>query len=274
MAQHVLVTGGTGALGGAVAARLIANRHGVRALSRRPVGLPDGAIGCPGDVASGAGLAEAVAGVEAIVHCASEPSDPEVVDLGGTRGLLDAALAAGRPHLVYVSIVGIDRSPTRYYRSKREAEGAVARSGLPWTVLRATQFHTPAAHLLKGFGIDRADPVVVPAGVRLQPIDPEDVADRLAELAVGRPAGRVPDVGGPEVLGLDDLAGAYLRISGRHAGIQFGPVHGEYGDYFADWRSGANLCPDRATGTVTWESFLRRSFALAGGEPQEERGRT
>jgi NAD(P)-dependent dehydrogenase (short-subunit alcohol dehydrogenase family) len=142
MNRPILVTGGSGTLGGGVVARLLAAGHQVRVLSRRPrpAGGPAAAEWAAGDLVGGDHLAGAVSGVAAIVHCASDPRRPGV-DVDGTRNLLRAAQAAGTPHLVDISIVGIDRVPSRYYQAKLEAERLIQTSGLGWTILRATQFH-------------------------------------------------------------------------------------------------------------------------------------
>ena len=142
MNQPILVTGGSGTLGRGVVARLLAAGHQVRVLSRRPrpAGGTATAEWVTGDLLCGDGLAGAVTGVEAIVHCAGDPRRPRV-DSNGTRNLLRAARAAGAPHLVDISIVGVDRVPYRYYQAKLQAERLIQASGLPWTILRATQFH-------------------------------------------------------------------------------------------------------------------------------------
>jgi len=134
----VLVTGGAGVLGRPVVARLRERGADVRVLSRRAGGEP-GRV--QGDLETGTGLVEAVAGVDVIVHCASAGDwlRPQR-DVVQTRNLL-AAVGPARPHIVYVSIVGVDRIRFGYYRAKLECERMIAASGLPWTVLRATQFH-------------------------------------------------------------------------------------------------------------------------------------
>ncbi|MDQ3990030.1 MAG: NAD(P)H-binding protein, partial [Actinomycetota bacterium] len=135
----VLVTGGTGTLGRAVVARLRDGGHQVRVASRRP-----GAARVVVDLCSGAGVDGAVAGVDAIVHCATTDG---AADVPLTRTLVDGARRAGTPHLVFVSIVGVDRIPLGYYRAKLAAERVVEESELGWTVLRATQFHDLIAWL-------------------------------------------------------------------------------------------------------------------------------
>jgi uncharacterized protein YbjT (DUF2867 family) len=97
-------------------------------------------------------------------------------------------------------------------------------------------------------------PVVpVPAGWRVQPVDTGEVADRLVELALGAPAGLVPDLGGPRVYELADLVRSYLRATHRHRPIL--PVWTP-GRAARAFRAGANLAPDRAVGRRTWEVFL------------------
>jgi uncharacterized protein YbjT (DUF2867 family) len=250
--DSVLVTGGTGLLGRRVVRALAADGHPVRILSRSAAAPPvPGAGVFVADLRTGAGLAEAVAGASAIVHCATDPRNSRAVDVEGTERLLDAAGSAGRPHVVSVSIVGIDRIPTGYYRSKLAAEQAVVRSGLPWTVLRATQFHPFVLQLL-----DRltALPVVpVPRGWRVQPVDVDEVARRLAGAVASGPAGRLPDLGGPEVLSVVDLVRDHLRGTPRRRPVLELPVPGAAA---AALRAGANLVPGNPGGGRTWREFL------------------
>jgi len=186
-------------------------------LSRRSHESGGGIQFLTGDLATGEGIEPAVDGVAAIVHCAG--SNKGDADL--TRNLVRAASSQTRlTHLVYISVVGADRIPMvsrvdramfGYFESKRESERVVADSGLPWTTLRATQFHdlilTVARHLAKL-------PVVpIPAGFRVQPVEADEVAARLVELTLGEPAGRVPDMGGPRVYGADELLRGYFRAT-------------------------------------------------------------
>ncbi len=231
----ILVTGGTGTLGRAVVARL----DGARVLSRRA-----GPGRVVGDLRTGAGLAAALAGVGTVIHCATSLRRHDVTH---AHRLVEACLRAGRPHVVYVSIVGVDAIPLGYYRAKLAVERILAGSGLPWTVLRATQFHDLVLRL---FTLQRWSPaLLVPARTRFQPVDVRDVAARLVSLAPA-PAGRVADFGGPQVRGLEDLARAYLR--GRRRPVLAVPVPGRV---MRGYREGANLAP--ASGTITFEEFLR-----------------
>ncbi|MCS0639731.1 NAD(P)H-binding protein [Streptomyces sp. LP05-1] len=245
----ILVTGGTGTLGSHVTERLRAEGHEVRVLSRksRPYAV---------DLRTGAGLDRALAGVDTVVHCASSPAGG---DEEAARNLIAGARRAGVGHLVYISIVGVDRVPYSYYRSKLAVERLVEESGLGWTTLRATQFHELVVSVL---GVLAKTPavMVLPAGLSDQPVEVREVAGRLAELAAGAPAGRVPDMAGPQVLALPELARAYLRATGRSRKLLSLPLAGRT---YRAFRSGGHLAPDRAVGTVTFEEYLRKRFGRA-----------
>jgi uncharacterized protein YbjT (DUF2867 family) len=257
MTSPILVTGGTGTLGRLVVRRLRDAGCDVRALSRRSRAARDGIQFMTGDLATGEGIEPAVDGVAAIVHCAG--SNKGDADL--TRNLVRAASSQTRPpHLVYISVVGADRIPMvsrvdralfGYFESKRETERVVADSGLPWTTLRATQFHdlilTVAQQMAKL-------PVIpAPAGFQVQPIDADEVAARLVDLTLGEPAGRVPDMGGPRVYGMADLLRGYLRTTQRRRPIVPVWLPGKAARVF---RAGGNLAPEQAVGHRTWEEFL------------------
>jgi len=179
-----------------------------------------------GDLIIGEGLEAAVEGVKTIVHCASSPIRPRQVDVKGTERLLVVANRAGVSHVVFISIVGIDRNPYfPYYRMKLETERIVEQSTVPWTILRATQFHE---FVLRQIRFLELGPVaLVPKGFLLQPIDTREVADRLVELALSEPAGRVPDVGGPEIRTFAGLARSYQKAAGRHRKLVEVPIPGK-----------------------------------------------
>lgn len=255
MANSILVTGGTGTLGRAVVDRLVGGDDDVRVLSRRRASGRTRYDWAQGDLRTGAGLAEAVIGVDVIIHCATSNGR---ADVAATRHLIHSARSHGRPHIVYVSIAGSDRIPLAYYRAKQECERLVEASGLPWTILRATQFHDLIATL---FAAQRRLPgVVVPAGISFQPIDVRDVADSLAEIAGQAPAGRAPDIGGPEIRTADDLARTYCRATGRRRAVL--PVFLP-GEIFRGYRQGRHLVAENAVGRTTFDEFLAESPATS-----------
>lgn len=180
-------------------------------------------------------------------------------DVAATRNLLAAAHRAGRPHVVYVSIAGSDRIPLAYYRAKQHCERLVERSELPWTILRTTQFHDLVATF---FAMQRWSPAVaVPAGVSFQPIDVRDVADRLAALAAEPAAGRVADLGGPQIRTTRELARAYLQVTGRRRVVLPLPLPGRT---FRGYREGRHLVPGNAAGRTTFDEFLAGSTRRPG----------
>ena len=254
MTNRVLVTGGTGTVGRIVVDHLAAAGKDVRVLSRgrRPQQSTD-VQHVVGDVQTGDGLDEALDGVDTIVHCVY-PSEH----------LVAAAKRAGSPHLVYVSIVGIDRIPFTLYRTMLANERTIAESGLPWTVMRATQFHDLIAFLLRMLA--KPPVMALPAGLRFQPVDVRDVGERLAHLALGEPLGRAPDFGGPQPRALDDLARSYLAIVGKRRPIV--PIRLP-GKVFRGIGAGGLLTPEHAEGTITFEQYLRQQVD-AGQRPYRD----
>lgn len=252
-----LVTGGTGLLGRALLTRLAETGTELRALSRQEQPPGDGVDWRVCDLHTGAGLAKALDGVDTVVHCASEPDVPGA-DVETTRTLIDAALAAGRPHIVYISIVGIDDIPMQYYRDKRCCERMIRESGLPWTTLRTTQFHQFIARLVERFAKMPTPVVLVPKGT-CQPVDVHDVADRLAALAAAEPAGRVTDLGGPQVFTIAELARDELRLRGGHRPVLSTWVPGKVGGALAH---GHLTTPAHAGGTLTWREYVGARRAL------------
>ena len=254
MTNSVLVTGGTGTVGRIVVDHLTTAGKDVRILSRgrRPSQRTD-VQHVVGDVQTGDGLDAALDGVDTIVHCVYP-----------TEHLVAAAKRAGSPHLVYVSIVGIDRVPFGLYRKMLANERVIAESGLPWTVMRATQFHDLIAFILRMLA--KPPVMALPSGLRFQPVDVREVGQRLARLALGEPVGRAPDFGGPQVRALDDLARGYLAIVGKRRLIV--PIRLP-GKVFGEVRAGGLAAPEHAAGTITFERYLREQVG-AGQLPYRD----
>ncbi|GAB2891058.1 SDR family oxidoreductase [Streptomyces mayteni] len=249
----ILVTGGSGTVGREVVARLLEDEHEVRILSRRS---RDEGERLPvrwftGDLKTGRGLGPAMAGVDTVVHCATTGGRS---DITVTRRLIGAAREAGAPHLVYISIVGVDRVATfPYYRAKLECERLVEESGLPWTILRATQFHSLITRFVHA---QRLLPAVftLGGGVRLQPVEAAEVGRRLAELASGEPLlGRAGEMAGPEIRSAEELTREAVRAEGLHRPVV--PLRLPVKSFQAV-RDGALLSPEHADGRVSFEEFL------------------
>jgi uncharacterized protein YbjT (DUF2867 family) len=236
----ILVTGGTGRLGRPTVAALRSRSRDVRILSRHPG--DDHAVG---DLSTGEGVAAALEGVDTVVHLATSRSK----DVGQTRRLLDA-MAGSSAHLLFISIVGVDRIPYGYYRDKVASEKLIEASGLPFTIIRVTQFHGFVHEVLEA---QRRLPVTIVLPVSAQTIHMPDVAERLVELVEAGPSGRVPDLGGPEQLTLRE----YARQWQAHRGIQR-PIWAMRlpGATIAAFRAGHHMSGLPGAGTVTYREFL------------------
>lgn len=264
---RVLLTGGTGTLGRELTPRLLAAGYTVRVMSRRDPGPgEDGQVEwARASLESGIGLAEAVAGVKVLIHAASSPTQRQV-DVEGTARLLEQARTAGIDHFIYISIVGIDQIGFSYYRNKLAAEQLIESSGLPWSILRATQFHYLIDKLL---GLLTRLPVAfIPTDWQFQPISAGDVADHLVTAVQQGPAGRLPDIGGPELLRLDEMARMWLAARHKPRPIIHLPLPGKLS---AGFRRGLNTTPQNRVGRLTWAEWLARRYPGSAGDEIERR---
>jgi uncharacterized protein YbjT (DUF2867 family) len=248
MTSSILLTGGTGTLGRLVTPLLRDAGCKVRVLSRHSHESGDGIEYVTGDLLKGEGIEPAVDGAEIILHCAGGPKG----DDEATRNLVRAASRSGAQHLVYISVIGADRVPLGYFKSKLGAERAVADSGLPWTTLRAAQFHDLVLNVVQKMA--KLPVIPVPGGLRFQSVDSREVAARLVELTLDKPAGLVPDLAGPKVYGMADLVRGYLQARGKHRLMMPVRMPGKAGRAY---RAGENLSLEGvAVGKRTWEDFL------------------
>jgi uncharacterized protein YbjT (DUF2867 family) len=240
----ILVTGATGTLGRPTVLALRERGHDIRELSRRP------GTNATGDLLEPTTLPAVLAGVDTVVHLSTGKRDVEAA-----TNLIAAATDAHVSHLVLISIVGIERVPYAYYVAKVAIEKSVVDSGIAYTILRATQFHQFIERLLTA---QRALPVVFAPSFSLQPVTVEEVAARLAELAVAAPAGRVADLGGPEKREAGDLARAWKRAAGIRRPIV--PLRLP-GTLFRAWRAGYGMTEAASGGGVgTFDEYLATKY--------------
>jgi uncharacterized protein YbjT (DUF2867 family) len=211
---------------------------------------------------TGEGLNEAVKVADLVVHAATGGGTRAKADVPGTRNLLAACKEAGTPHFFYVSIVGIEKIPLGYYKAKLECERQIEQSGMPWANLRATQFH----QLMDGFLRDGMLPALgripfvrlIPKAFKFQPIETGEVADRIVSDAAKGPSGRLPDIGGPEVLTFGEMARAWQQATGDRKRIVNLPLVA--GGVARGFREGYNCTPEHADGKVTWAEWLGRRY--------------
>ncbi|MFU8853232.1 SDR family oxidoreductase [Micromonospora sp. SL1-18] len=257
--MRVLVTGASGRLGQQVLPRLRDGGFTVRAVSRRP--REDSTVEWMAvDLATGAGLAEALDGVEAVLHLASSPARrTREVDVLGTHQLVVAADRAGVAHLVYVSIVGVDRVPFGYYRHKLAAEQVVAAGPVPWSILRATQFPEFLEELLRG--ASRFGPVIGDPAVVAQSVDAGEVASRLVAMLTAGPSYAVAEFGGPQVLRFDEAVRAWRHARRSRRPLLPVRIPGRLGRAL---RAGGLTTTMTPTGTRTWADYLADTYGGTG----------
>ncbi|MCF2130961.1 NAD(P)H-binding protein [Strepomyces sp. STD 3.1] len=241
--MRIAVAGGTGWVGKLVVSALQGNGHQVVVLSRS-----EGV-----DLTTGKGLERALNGVEAVIDVSNivttSRAKSEAFFEAATTHLLRAEEAAGVGHHLVLSIVGCDRVDMGYYLGKRRQEELVRRGRVPFTVLRAAQWHEFAAQTLA-----RGGPLVVAPRMRCQPIAAREVADHLAGLAEGTPLGLAPELAGPEVLEMVDMVKRLQRARGGRRPVLPVKLPGKVGRDM----TGDGLLPLEAgpRGTITFAEWV------------------
>jgi uncharacterized protein YbjT (DUF2867 family) len=258
----VLVTGGTGHLGQDIVTQLQQRNYRVRILARTP-GQDPAIDWARGDLASGEGIAEAVAGAHTIVHAATlSPAaqrgrfrlgdffgSPPDVDVQGTRRLLAEATQAGASHFLYVSIVGVQASRIPYSRVKAAAEDLVRQAELPWSIVPATGFYWLLGRFLDNLADHRIWPL--PTNLPMQPVDSADFAAYVGECVAAGPGAAREGFGGPEILTPVQLAQQYQHARGIHRRILRLRLPAA-----AIRAAGPQTCPDGRHGKTTWTQWL------------------
>ncbi|MBS1861105.1 MAG: NAD(P)H-binding protein [Actinobacteria bacterium] len=251
MTETVAVVGGTGTLGAPVVRHLLDRGASVFVLSRNATNVPAGAEHRRVDLASGEGLGAALAGATVVVDTANSNKGAEDVLVAGTRRLLEAGAAAGVGHHLAISIIGIDQVPMKYYRAKLAQEAAIESGPIPFSILRASQFHQLLDMALSAaarFGVR-------PTGAaKVQPIDPDVVAARLADAALAGPAGRLSEIAGPKVQTLSELSRTWAAARGKRRLPLPVPSWGKMGKAVA---AGALCNPAATTAGKDFEEWLR-----------------
>ena len=230
--MKIVIAGGTGSAGRALAARAAAYGHEVRALSRSGDGpATPGVERVTADLLTGSGIRAALADADAVVDVSNIATASyrraSRFFRTTTRSLLAAERTAGVRHHVVLSIVGVDRFPTGYYRAKVDQEQvgatAAAGAGVTHTVARVTQFHDLAAMTYAG---SRLGPFVLAAPLHLRPVHLDDVASHLLGLLEEPRPGRAPDLSGPQAEELDDMVRRYAAVRGLPARLSPTPAPG------------------------------------------------
>ncbi len=207
--MRIAVVGGTGNIGGRIAAALTRDGHEVRVLSRKAPQFPV-------DLTTGEGLQTALEGCDVVVDASNGPPSRKghTVLIDGSHRLLEAEQEAGVGHHVLVSIVGIDDVPMGYYRLKLEQELVVEAGGVPWTIVRATQVHDLIANMV---GFTRRLRVRPAAKVLFQPVSADEVAEVVAAAATRPPLQGRTTVAGPEVRDVRELGRMWREGTGARS---------------------------------------------------------
>jgi uncharacterized protein YbjT (DUF2867 family) len=257
--MEIAIIGGTGLLGRQVSEELRARGHEVRAVSRN-------APKFRADLTTGTGLDEALAGCDAVIDASNNSSKSAAATLvEGTQRLLAAGQRAGVAHYVGVSVVGCDQIPMGYFHVKAAQERLVTEGPLPWTVVRATQFHESLAAM---FGAAARYGVLPAPNALVQPVASAEVARVVADAVERGPQqGRIT-IAGPEVARLRDLAVTWRQAAGSRAIVLPLPLPGALGRAL---RGGAATTahPEDLHGEITFESWAARAVA----SPPQDRAR-
>lgn len=249
--MKIVVIGGSGLIGTKLVNRLRQIGHEAVAAS------PNSGV----NVITGEGLAEALAGAQVVVDVANSPSfeDKAVLEFFRTSGrnLLAAEAAAGVGHHVALSVVGADRLPeSGYLRAKVVQERLIKASGIPYSILRSTQFFEFMGGIIKSGSegdVVRLSPALV------QPIASDDVVAAMADLAVGPPFNAIVEVAGPDARPLDKFARKFLAAAGDERQV-IADVHARY---FGTELDDQSLTPGDHPrfGSVRFEDWLSHSSA-------------
>jgi len=256
-AGKILITGSTGLLGRELAQLLESNGPAL-AGRRRPDGIAADRWR-EMDLLSRSGIDAALSGIDTVFHLASATKGKfdRAVDVEGTREMLRVARTTGLKHFVYVSIVGIDRIPYKYYKIKLETEKVIQDSGVPFTILRATQFHEFIDFILRGFLRFPVSPLLKAA--KFQPVETAAVARALARIGQSTPLNGTRDLGGPEILDLETLSRTWLSAR-RLKRITFGVKAFFLGRIGRGLCDGALTTSERSTDSILWSDWLRLKY--------------
>ncbi len=244
--MNIAVAGGTGAVGRFVVSIARERGHRVVVLSRS-----EGV-----DLVTGEGLAEALEGVDTVIDVASIQTLAQKAAVSfftaTTNSLLTAGKSAGVQHHLVLSIVGAEKAAAGYYAGKLAQEKLVSNGDVPWTILRATQFHEFSQQVLARSSVG---PLALVPRMTTQPVAAREVAEVLVDAAEAGPRGRVTDLGGPRVEQLVDMVRAYARTSGQRKVVLGFTAPGRL---WHAMRSGA-LLPEAgaAVGRQTFEDWLQ-----------------
>ncbi|EKN70942.1 nmra-like family protein [Neobacillus bataviensis LMG 21833] len=248
--MRILVTGSTGQLGSALLNQLKGSDYKVKVTSRRK---PEG-IGhfdwVYSDLLSGEGLDDAIKDVDVIIHAATSPiKNSKNIEVTGFENFLSKLQHI--KHFIYPSIVGIEEIPLKYYKLKYEAEELLRNSSIPYTTVRATQFHGFVENLLLSKPLFKR--YVIPGSIKFQSVSVGEFAEHLIDLINKDPQGRTNDFGGPDIMTLREMAELKIKINNETNKVLSISLPGKL---YKSFRDGKNTCYSRKVGKITFEEHL------------------
>lgn len=254
--KKILITGGTGNLGKVIVNFLIKNGLKVSVLtSHEEISNSTSINFIKGDLTNKESLIDLKNKFDIIIHCASNALDSDIVDIKGSQNLLDTVVQDNIKHFIYISIVGVDKSSFKYYQNKYSVENFIKKSDIPYTIIRATQFHDLVLQrIIKPLDEEKGTKLFVPENLRFQSIDKKDIAKKVYEIMEQDPKNETINIGGPEILTLDKMLDIYLTLLNRDELTESVPPKSDLQKIFT---TGINLCPENKYGTITWNNYLK-----------------
>ncbi len=255
--KQILVTGGTGKLGSVIVSQLIKNNFRFKVLTSKAI--EDAPFSSPlvyGNLVDGQELKNALRGVELIIHCASNFFDHENVDVTGTQNLIDNLDETSVKLITYVSIVGVNEISLPYYGSKKKAETIIQQSGIPYLIMRFTQFHDFVLYLLESFEQKSSESpyLIIPDRLQFQSISMDDVAKSILSNIKLLNKGII-ETGGPEIQTLNKMAETYLSFKKSNKKLKLFEAKDELHKAFI---GGKNLTRNKLKDGISWEIFLEQ----------------
>jgi uncharacterized protein YbjT (DUF2867 family) len=252
----ILLTGGTGQLGKMLLKQIDHEDFHIDVLTRNKIVDSIKNVGfLNADLTKIETLSSLRPDYDSVIHCASDPKNSESIDIKGTHNLLKSVKGGSIKNFVYISIVGIDESNFPYYQNKLKTEELVIGSGIPYTILRITQFHDFIYNRILNTVNSEDGFITVPDGLQFQSIDLIDVCGEILGLLKNGATNSIIRIGGPEILKISDIIKSYQEIIKPGTKISLVPPHNDFQKLFT---TGINLCPNHRTGKITWRDFLTK----------------
>ncbi len=252
--SRILVTGASGLLGTELC-RILEGRNIPYTGAGRSVSSRQNWASI--DLRTGKNLSDAVKEKDIVFHLASDTKNfSRESDVDGTEKLCSAALDAGVRHFIFISIVGIDSVPLKYYQIKLETEKKIINSGLQYSILRAVQFHDFIDMILQKF--IKFPIAFIPGSLKFQPIETRSVAEELVRISENPPLNSVRNLGGKEVLTLSELAEIWMKAQKRR--ILTVPIPA-LGKMMKSLAAGGLTCAEKSEKSMTWSEWTEKKYS-------------